>query len=117
MKAFVFNQRVKHGTLDFHPGVSYGFEDPDAAPYFKACGWGDSATGDADVTISLGELDIDPLTVWGVGEDRGKFVMPDRAAAELGVDIERVKTFVFGGHGLDQFKEQIAAELKGSSNG
>lgn len=76
-----FNQRVKHGRLDFHPGVAYGFEDPDAAPYFIAAGWA-SDCGDtpAAVIISLAEIDIDPLTrVAGTGQ----FVLPEAAEAHL----------------------------------
>lgn len=80
-----FKERVKHGRLDFHPKLTYGFEDPDAAPYFKACGWAEDAPDDQepDVVITIGELDVDPLTVWGTGDKRGMFVLPERAAAHL----------------------------------
>ncbi len=46
MGVIVFNQRVKHGRLDFHPTIPYGFEDPDAAPYFKACGWAEDSSAE-----------------------------------------------------------------------
>jgi hypothetical protein len=92
-----FNQRVKHGTLDFHPGPRYGFEDPDAAPYFKTCGWAEDATGDPDVVITMGELDIDPCTIYGDGPNKGKFVMPDRAAAVRGTSVEEARAYVWDG--------------------
>jgi hypothetical protein len=85
-----FNQRVKHGRLDFHPKLVYGFEDPDAAPYFKRCGWAIDVPDDQepDVVVTMDELDIDPLTVFGhdhdeLGRKRGQFVMPERASAHL----------------------------------
>lgn len=79
--SITFNQRVKHGRLDFHPGVTYAFEDPDAAPYFIAAGWAsDSGDGEAAVTISLAEIDIDPLTRVAA---TGAFVLPAAAEAHL----------------------------------
>lgn len=72
MDVIVFNQRVKHGRCDFHPLVKYGFEDPDAAPYFKACGWADDSIDPADVVISIDEIDIDPATVFRTGPNEGK---------------------------------------------
>lgn len=101
--AFVFNQRVKQGRLDFHPGVAYGFEDPDAVPFFTACGWGADEAGDPAVTITLGELDIDPLTVWNnQGAARhGRYVMPDRAAEYRGITIEEAEAFVWAGQERD----------------
>ncbi len=77
MDAFIFNQRVKHGRLDFHPTVVYGFEAPDAAPYFAALGFGEVSNGSPAVIISAEELDIDPETVLAssnYGERRGKRV-------------------------------------------
>ena len=61
--AIVFSELVKHGTFQFAPGVAYGFEDPDAEPYFVACGWASVTTDPAVVTVTLGEIDIDPETV------------------------------------------------------
>lgn len=78
MDAFIFNQRVKHGRLDFHPTVVYGFEDPDAAPYFAALGFGDVSEDDPAVIISAEELDIDPETILAstnYGERRGQRVI------------------------------------------
>lgn len=75
MDAFIFNQRVKHGRLDFHPGVVYGFEDADAAPYFAACGWGEGSGDEPAVVIGVAELDIDPTTILAssnFGERRGQ---------------------------------------------
>lgn len=72
MDVVIFNQRVKHGTLDFHPTIPYGFEDPDAAPYFKACGWA-SDSSDAPVAVfSIDEIDIDPETTILTGDNSGK---------------------------------------------
>ena len=75
MDVIKFKSRTKHGKSDFHPGVKYGFEDPDAAPYFKAAGWAEDATGKADVVVTLGEVDIDPETRFGGGPKRGAKVM------------------------------------------
>lgn len=78
MDAFIFNQRVKHGRLDFHPTVVYGFEDPDAAPYFSALGFGDASEDDPAVIISTEELDIDLETILAssnYGERRGQRVI------------------------------------------
>ncbi len=97
MDVIVFNQRVRHGRLDFHPVVKYGFEDPDAAPYFKACGWAADGSGTPDLTIGIDEIDIDPCTVWGAGPDKGKFVMPDRAAVARGITIEEAQAYVWDG--------------------
>jgi len=80
MDVIVFNQRVKHGRLDFHPTIPYGFEDPDAAPYFKACGWAEDSSDAPLVTISIEEIDIDPCTIWADGPNKWRFVMPERAA-------------------------------------
>lgn len=73
--ATVFNQRVKHGRLDLHPGVLYGFEDPDASPYFVAAGWAEETADDPVVLISEGEVEIDPDTTFADGEKRGQKVI------------------------------------------
>jgi hypothetical protein len=65
---------VKHGRFHFLQHVSYGFEDPDAAPYFIAAGWADEApagTSPAQV-ISIDEIDIDPETIFRTGPNDGK---------------------------------------------
>lgn len=72
---------VKHGKLSFAPGVSYAFEDTDAEPYFIAAGWA-SPTKDAPVhTFTLGEIDIDPGTVFGGGDKKGQAVLPAKSEA------------------------------------
>lgn len=117
MDVITFNQRVKHGRLDFHPGINYGFEDPDAAPYFKACGWAvDVPNGEAQVVITFDELDIDPLTIWGDGPNRGKFVMPERVAEHLNADLDKVRSFVPGNLEKAAFDAQVEAELKDTAN-
>lgn len=73
--SLIFNQRVKHGKLDFHPKVVYQFEDPDAPVYFKAMGWASETSETPDVTISLAECDIDPDTVFADGPNKGRKVM------------------------------------------
>lgn len=73
--------RVRQGKVEFHPGVLYGFEDPDAGAYFEKLGWAEPAKGEPEVVITIEELDIDPETVWGFGPDKGEPVMPERAAA------------------------------------
>lgn len=78
-----FGGLTKHGQFAFTPGTAYGFEDPDAVPYFVAMGWATETDDDPDVVISLGELDIDPLTVFGDGPKKGQYVMPERATAAL----------------------------------
>lgn len=72
---------VKHGKLSFAPGVAYAFEDPDAEPYFIAAGWA-AKTKEAPVhTFTLGEIDIDPATVFGSGDKKGQPVLPAKAEA------------------------------------
>lgn len=100
MDVIVFNQRVKHGRLDFHPTIAYGFDDPDAAPYFTACGWASASTDDPVVIISIEELDIDPCTIFGDGANKGKFVMPERAAAALNISAEEAEAYVWDGEDL-----------------
>ena len=72
MDVIAFNQRVKHGRLDFHPTIPYGFEDPDAAPYFKACGWAEDSDQTPLAIFSVDELDIDPDTIIQTGDNTGK---------------------------------------------
>ena len=92
----VFDRRYKHGTLDFHPGPVYEFEDPDAAPFFKALGIAEDVEGDVEgaVLITMGELDIHPCTLWGNGPNKWKYVMPDRAAAAKGITLEEAQAYV-----------------------
>lgn len=74
-QSFEFNQVVKHGRFAFAPGPVYGFEDPDAAPYFNAMGWGDVSSKKPDVVIGIDDLDIDPATVFADGPHKGQRVM------------------------------------------
>lgn len=97
MDKIVFDRRYKHGRIDYQPGPTYGFEDPDAAPFFKALGIADDSDGEADVIITIGECDVHPCTVWGTGPDKGRFVMPERAAAARGLTIEEAQAFVWDG--------------------
>lgn len=75
--ALNFKERTKHGKLDFHPGVAYDFEDPNAVAYFKAAGWADDAPAGATNTVRIAkdELDIDPNTVFATGPNRGQKVL------------------------------------------
>jgi len=120
MDAFIFNQRVKHGRLDFHPTVVYGFEDPDAAPYFAACGWGETTDAEVVVPIGIDELDIEPWVVFSGGagslwpvEKQRRLVMPERAAAHFGISIEQARNYVWSGDNSLLPKD----ELKGLANG
>lgn len=70
---------VKHGTLTFSPGVSYAFEDKDAEPYFIGAGWAETTKDDPVHTFTLGEIDIDPATVFGGGQNKGQVVLPQKA--------------------------------------
>jgi hypothetical protein len=70
-----FNQLVKHGRLAFTPGPAYAFEDPDAEPYFTKMGWAEPTDDAADFTIPLGDIDIDPATVFADGPQKGQRVL------------------------------------------
>jgi hypothetical protein len=106
MDVIIFNQTggVRHGRFHFIEGVPYGFDDPDAAPYFKACGWADDAAEGTEPKqiIALEEIDIDPCTVWGEGLNKGKFVMPDRAAKVLNMSIEAASVYIWNGEELNR---------------
>jgi hypothetical protein len=75
-----FKERTLHGKREFLPKVVYDFEDPDAAPYFKALGAAEDAADNAkvDVHVTAEELDIDPDTVFAssnFGERRGEKIL------------------------------------------
>lgn len=104
MDVFIFNAKTNQNRLVFAPGVPYGFEDPDACPFFKACGWGDFAEAGTDpvITITAEELDIDPCIMWAddnaeAGRVKGKFVMPERAAAHRGTTLEEAQAWKWDG--------------------
>lgn len=101
MTTVVFSQRYRHGRTEFRPGEVYGFEDPDAPPFFIATGFAKASTKPAEVTIPLAELDVDPCTVWGQGSSGPprKFVMPERAAEALGISLEEAQAFTWSGVG------------------
>ncbi len=101
----VFNQRFKHGRLDFHPGVPYLFEDADARAYFVALGVAaEDEDVDPTVTITEGELDIHPLIVWNhVGSPlHAHYVMPARAAEHRGITLAEAEAYVWTGEEVDQ---------------
>lgn len=62
MATIKFHSLTKHGTLQFLPSVPLGFDDPDAAPYFVACGWADYTDETPLHTYAQGEVEIDPAT-------------------------------------------------------
>lgn len=70
-----FSGVSKHGRHAFTPGPAYQFEDADAEPYFVAMGWAETTTDPADFTIPIGEVDIDPATVFADGPDKGRRVL------------------------------------------
>jgi hypothetical protein len=70
-----FSGLVKHGRLAFTPGPVYGFEDPDAVPYFTKRGWAEETSDPADFDIPLSAIDIDPDTVFADGPNKGRKVM------------------------------------------
>lgn len=80
MQSIEFNQSVRHGPVQFIPGVPVAFEDPDAAPYFIAAGWAAASDAAPVHVYDAGTIDVDPLTrVAGTGA----FVQPDLAEAHL----------------------------------
>lgn len=62
-KSFIFNSVTKHGIHVFVPNAPLGFEDPDAVPYFKACGWGEESDLEPVHVYVEGEVSIDPDTI------------------------------------------------------
>lgn len=76
----VFNQAVKQSGIEFIPNkVVYGFEDPDAGPYFIAAGWAEASNDEPDLVIGINRLDIDPDAVWATGPNRGQKVLGGKA--------------------------------------
>lgn len=61
-KSFIFNGTTKHGIHTFVGGVPLGFEDEDAIPYFKACGWGAESDEEPSHIYPAGEVQVDPGT-------------------------------------------------------
>lgn len=83
--ALKFGKLTKHGKFEFMPGVAYGFEDPDAEPYFLALEWAKTTSDEPVRVYSIGEVDIDPLTIRA---SNGKHVLPDRAKEQLAKHAE-----------------------------
>jgi len=74
--AIKFNQTVKHGRLQFSPGLIYAFEDENAEPYFIKLGWAEKVKGNAEYTYSKDDVEIDVETVVGTnGPDTGAKVL------------------------------------------
>jgi len=63
VRVFKFNAVAKHGRHTFVPNTPLGFEDPDAVPYFTACGWGEETDEEPVYVYSQGEVDVDPATI------------------------------------------------------
>lgn len=60
----IFNESYKHGRLEFFPGVSVAFEDPDAEPFFKKVGVAEATDLPPVKTYSQDEVSIDPETAF-----------------------------------------------------
>lgn len=73
--------RILHDRLEFFPGLSLAFDDPDAEPYFIAAGWAETTTKKPVRTYTQEEVSIDPATVHGDGPMKGQPVLPDAAKA------------------------------------
>lgn len=74
--AVKFHSPTLHGTTRFVPGVPLGFEDPDADEYFERAGFAVPTDEDPVITYGVGEVDIDPQTVFGSGAFVGELVLP-----------------------------------------
>jgi len=74
--AVKFHSPTLHGTIRFVPGVPLAFEDPDAEDYFEAAKFADYTDEEPVMTYGLGEVDIDPETVFGSGANVGDLVLP-----------------------------------------
>lgn len=73
--AVIFNQRVKHGKLDLHPGIVYSFADQTSEDYFVAAGWASLSEETAAVEIAADEAPVDPDTIFASGPSRGQRVL------------------------------------------
>lgn len=72
-----FEELCKHDIHQFAEGAVVEFEDSKAAAYFIALGAAKPAAGNStpDMVMGVGDLHIDPNTVWGSGSNRGKKVV------------------------------------------
>jgi len=62
-----FTTSYRHGAIEFLPGVSIAFEDPDAETFFKKVGAATSTDDPPVRTYSSDEVDIDPATIFPDG--------------------------------------------------
>jgi len=72
--AIKFTSPTRHGTITFVPGVALAFEDKDAEPYFIAAGFAEATKDEPMMTYALGDVDIDPETIFADGPNKGKLV-------------------------------------------
>lgn len=93
----IFSQSYKHDRLEFFPGVSLSFEDPDAEPFFKKVGVAADTTEPPVRTYSQDEVSIDPETIFADGSkvldaldgdppasERQGLIQPDDQIVETG---------------------------------
>ena len=70
---------TKHGKLQFAPGIPLGFEDQDAIDFFIAAGQASPTDKTPAIVYSKDQIDVDPMTKFASGPNRGNFVQPDNA--------------------------------------
>lgn len=75
LQAIKFKNLTKHGTLQFPPGVTFAFEDPDAAPYFIKAGFAEKSSEEPTYVYPKTSIDVDPETIFADGPRRGQKVM------------------------------------------
>lgn len=103
MDVFIFTAVTRQNRLVLAPDVPYGFEDPDFCPYAKTMGWGDYAPSGTDpvIVVTKEEIDVHPCVIFAEdhasGRKKHQFVMPDRAAAHLGISLEEAESHVWDG--------------------
>jgi len=61
--AVKFSSVTLHGKERFLPDIPLAFEDPDAEPYFIACGWAEKTTEEPKYTYSQDEVSVDLDTI------------------------------------------------------
>jgi hypothetical protein len=72
---------IKQDRLLLAPSVSTAFNDEHAEDYFIAMGWATETNDEPTVTYPEGSVTVDPKVVFGSGEKKGQFVMPELAKA------------------------------------
>lgn len=70
-----FNEVTRHGRQVMMPGIVYGFEDPDAEPYFIKAFGARKSTRKPTHIFTQEEVSVDPDTVFGDGPNKGERVM------------------------------------------